>query len=126
MIAKFIFQVVRILKGCFMGALNVFPDNRFVALNEFLKILRLKKPELDALFKVLSNANCGFFHFRICDLSIDINIGSGESITEDEEDWVQVKFEMSKNNIEKSAIYTFKIMELKTITEKQNIIKELK
>lgn len=98
---------------------GIFPDNRFIALNQFLGLLGFSKFEWDALFKLISKANCGFLEYRIGDVNIEVNIGSGDSLAEEENDWIRLVFRFIKNNVEKTAVYTFKMNELETLTERR-------
>ncbi len=100
-----------------MDKFNVFPDNRFLALDQFLKLLGFSKSEWDSLFKIINRANCGFLEFKIGDVSIEINIGSGESLGEGEGNWITIIFRRTKNNVEKSATYSFEINELKRLSK---------
>lgn len=102
---------------------DVFPDNRFSALDEFLKLLGFSRFEWRSLFKVINRANCGFLKYYVGDVTIEVNIGSGESIGEGEDDWIQIIFRRTKDNVEKSAIYSFEINELKKLSKKIKIRK---
>lgn len=94
---------------------GIFPDNRFAALDEFLRLLGISRFEWVSLFKVLSRANCGFLEFMLGDVLIEVHIGSGTSIGDGEDDWVRIVFRVVKDNVEKSAVYTFEMMELKAL-----------
>ena len=48
-----------------------------------------------------------------------INVGSGESLGEGEEDWARIEFKMLTNNVEKSAIYSFTINELESLNKEK-------
>jgi hypothetical protein len=100
---------------------DLFPDNRFIALDEFLNLLGFRRFEWQSLFKVLSKAGCGFLEFCIGDLVIEINVGSGDSFGIEEGDWIQIIFHKFKNNIEKSATYTFNMSELKALDRERKL-----
>jgi len=53
--------------------------------------------------------------FCIDNVPIEVHIGSGTSVGEGEDDWVQIVFRVVKDNVEKSAVYTFEMMELKAL-----------
>ena len=100
---------------------GIFPDNRFAALDELLRLLGFRRFEWQSLFKVLSRANCGFLEFCIGDVSIEVNIGSGASIGDGEDDWVRIVFRVWKDNVEKSAVYTFEMKELKALDKEKKM-----
>ena len=110
-----------------MSESSVFPDNRFVALDQFLSLLGFKRFEWQSLFKVFSRANCGFLEFKIGDVDIEVNIGSGESITQDENNFLRIIFRRTKENVEKTATYAYELTELKALgKEKKMKIQTLK
>ena len=100
-----------------MDKFGVFPDNRFLALDQFLKLLGFSKFEWGSLFKIINRANCGFLEFKIGDASIEVNIGSGESLGEGEGDWITIIFRRTKDNVEKAATYYFEVNELKRLSK---------
>ncbi|TRZ51060.1 MAG: hypothetical protein D4S01_05560 [Dehalococcoidia bacterium] len=108
-----------------MNKTELFPDNRFVALDQFLNLLGFNRFEWDSLFKILSRANCGFLQFNIGDVVIEVNIGSGESIGEGEDDWIRITFRRIKDSVEKSAIYSFEINELQKLSKRTKLRKSL-
>ena len=99
----------------------IFPDNRFTALDEFLKLLGFNRYEWQSLFKVLSKADSGFLEFCIGDVTIEAFVGSGDSIGEGEGDWMRIIFRVFKDNVEKSAIYSFEMRELKALGEEKKL-----
>lgn len=95
---------------------DLFPTNRFVALDEFLNLIGFGKFEWQSLFKVLSKAGYGFLEFCIGDIVIEVNVCSDDlygGVGKD--DLIQIIFRKFKNNIEKSATYTFNISELRAL-----------
>ena len=110
-----------------MSESSVFPDNRFVALDQFLNLLGFRRFEWQSLFKVFSRANCGFIEFKIGDMDIEVNIGSGESIAQDEKNLLRIIFRRIKDNVEKTATYAYELTELKALgKEKKMNIQSLK
>lgn len=110
-----------------MSESSVFPDNRFVALDQFLNLLGFRRFEWQSLFKVFSRANCGFIEFKIGDVDIEVNIGSGESIAQDEKNLLRIIFRRIKDNVEKTATYAYELTELKALgKEKKMNIQSLK
>ena len=106
-----------------MSKTGIFPDNRFVALDQFLKLLGFSGFEWESLFKVFNKANSGFLEHRLGDVTVEVNLGSGESIAQGEDDWIRLVFRRTKNNVEKSAVYIFEMKELKRLA-KGNTIKK--
>jgi len=100
-----------------MSKSGIFPDNRFAALDEFLKLLGFGRYEWQSLFKVLSRADCGFLEFCIGDVAIEVYVGSGDSVGEGEGDWIRIIFRVTKDNVEKSATYTYEMTELKALSK---------
>jgi len=110
-----------------MSESSVFPDNRFIALDQFLNLLGFKRFEWQSLFKVFSRANCGFLEFKIGDVDIEVNIGSGESMAQGQEDLLRIIFRRTKDNVEKTATYAYELTELKALNkEKKMKIQSLK
>ena len=101
----------------YLNETGVFPDNRFVALDQFLKLLGFSKFEWDALYKVINKADCGFLEYRLGDVTIEVNVGSGDSLAQEEGDWIRLVFRVVKGNVEKSAVYTFEMNELKKLAK---------
>ena len=98
---------------------QLFPDNRFVALDEFLRLLGISRFEWSPLFKILSRASGGFLEFHIGNVTVEVNIGFGSSDGAGEDDWMNIVFRVAKDNVEKFAVYTFEMSELKAL-EKEN------
>ena len=104
-----------------MSESSVFPDNRFIALDQFLNLLGFKRFEWQSLFKVFSRANCGFLEFKIGDVDIEVSIGSAESIVQSEEDLLRIIFRRTKDNVEKTATYSYELTELKALGKEKKI-----
>jgi len=105
----------------------VFPDNRFIALDQFLNLLGFRRFEWQSLFKIFSRANCGFLEFKIGDVEIEVSIGSGESLAQGEDDLLRIVFRRTKDNVEKIATYAYELTELKALgKEKKMKIESLK
>ena len=117
------FYVSQYYKVTLLNKTRIFPDNRFVALDQFLKLLGFRSFEWDSLFKVFNKANCGFLEYRLGDITVEVNLGSGASIAQGENDWIRLVFRVSKDNVEKSAVYTFEMNELKKLTKRNKIRK---
>lgn len=100
---------------------GVFPNNRFEALNQFLELLGFREYEWNSLFMVINRANCGFLEYEIGDISAQLTLGRGETLGEDEDDWVRLIFSIRKEQVEKSADYTFEMNELKNLSKKSKI-----
>ena len=110
-----------------MNESDIFPDNRFIALDQFLNLLGFRRFEWQSLFKILSRSNCGFLEFKIGDMEIEVNIGSGESLAQCEDDLLRIIFRRTKDNVEKTATYAYEITELKALgKEKKMKIESLK
>ncbi len=104
-----------------MSKKGLFPDDRFVAFDQFLKLFGFSKIEWHTLFKVLNCANCGFLKFYFGDISVEIKVGSGESLGKGENDWLQLIFLRIEDYVEKTTTYTFEISELKNLRRKTTI-----
>ncbi|MEJ2271142.1 MAG: hypothetical protein P8X91_01355 [Candidatus Bathyarchaeota archaeon] len=100
---------------------NIFPDNRFIALDQFLNLLGFKKFEWQSLFRILGRADSGFLEYRIGNLEIEVNVGSCEPLDQNEDICLRIIFRIVKNNVEKSAIYTYKISELEALGKEKKI-----
>ena len=100
---------------------NIFPDNRFIALDQFLNLLGFQKFEWQSLFKILGKADSGFLEYRIGNVEIEVNVGSCEPLDQNEEICLRIIFRTEKENVEKSAIYTFKISELEALGKEKKL-----
>lgn len=104
-----------------MSEKDDFPNNRFVALNQFLDLLGFSKNDWNSLFKVINKANCGFLEYEIGDIHVQVALGRGEILAEDEDDWVRLIFSIRKDHVEKSADYIFEMNELSNLSRESEV-----
>ena len=104
-----------------MGEGGEFPDNRFAALDEALRLIGFSRSEWKSILRVLARAEGVFLKFCVGDISIEYNIGSDFSIEEGAVDWIQMVFRVWRDNVEKRATYTYEMRELKAIARDKKI-----
>jgi hypothetical protein len=77
--------------------------------------LGFQKIEWQSLFKILGRADSGFLEYKIGNIEIEVNVGSSEPLDQKEDTCLRIIFRIVKDNVEKSAIYTYKISELEAL-----------
>lgn len=80
-----------------------FPECRYVALEEFRRLLGLTQSDLGCFIKVLSKSEMCMLSFSFGDLSVSVN-GC--------EDEISLSFGLERKGIEKSAQYNFSLASL--------------
>lgn len=80
-----------------------FPECRYVALEEFRRLLGLTQDDLGCFIKVLSKSELCMINFSFGDLSVSMN-GCDDEIS--------LSFELERKGMERSAQYNFNLASL--------------